>query len=83
MIIPIAVAVLSLCWCVLLTRWVVKVSHRALDRLPTLDQQVENLKRMEAHINIMQAGIEKLGDLDRQRMADEIKMQVLRNFGNN
>jgi hypothetical protein len=79
----IIIAALSLCWHVLLTRWVVKAGHRALDRLPTLDQQIENLKRIESHVAIMQVGINKLGDLDRERATDLTLIRILRNFSNN
>lgn len=79
----IAIAALSLGWHLLLTRWVLKAKRRALDSLPTLDQQIRNLERMDAQIQIVNASIEKLADLDRSRAADVAAIAMLRNFRNN
>jgi Tfp pilus assembly protein PilN len=79
----IVIAALSLGWHILLTRWIVKAKRRALDSLPTLDQQLRNLERMDAHIQIVNASIEKLADLDRSRAADVSAIEMLRNFRNN
>lgn len=79
----IILALLSLCWHLALTRWVARAASRALRELHTLNEQIESLKRMEAHVEIMQAGIRKLADIERERAGDETVIRMLRNFKNN
>ncbi len=67
----------------LLTLCVARAVHRALDRLPTLDQQIANLERLQALAESLKAGIERLDELDRQGRADANAMKMLRNYRNN
>jgi hypothetical protein len=76
-------AALSLGWHILLTLCVAMAARRALKKVPTLDQQIANLERLQALVEPLKAGLEQLDELDRQGRADVNAIKMLRNYRNN
>jgi hypothetical protein len=74
---------LSLGWHILLTLWVARAARRALNSVPTLDQQISNLERLDAHVKGIQAALDHLAVLDRERTAEAITMKILSKYRNN
>jgi hypothetical protein len=79
----IILAILSLSWHLVLARWIAKARAKALDGLPTLAQQIAYLERIDAYVKSLEAGLEKLGEINHKRAVEDTMLGYLRNPGNN
>jgi hypothetical protein len=77
------IAVGSLVWHLLLTRWAVRAGARALREVPTLDQQIKYVQTLDDHLRIVQASIDTLATADRDQETAKAWIRLDRNFSDN